>query len=281
MIDTFIEVPISKIESIENIRMNIKERDVSELMQNIKQNGLLQPIGVWETKAGEFIIAFGNRRLMACEKLGWTKITAKILGALTAEELLIINASENLHRKDVTVAELGRIIFLLHEKGLSLGEISVRLGVTRQKVDVSVELFHNIAPEHRKDVVFMKAGTKLKMGKIPATSYNHLFSVRQECGMSKPEFNKLVGVVKKENLSYSQIKVIGILLMEGATLHDTLKTLDKYNMRRINLAINKNVEAALIKKHNIEGQGQLSALFRMILSGEISGTPTLVYNKSL
>lgn len=281
MTDIFKEIPISKIQSIENIRMNIKEKDVSELMQNIKQNGLLQPIGAWETKAGEFIIAFGNRRLVACEKLGWRTITAKILGALTAEELLIINASENLHRKDVTVAELGRIIHLLHEKGLSLGEISVRLGISKKKVDVSIALFHNIIPEHRSDVVFMKAGTKVKMGKIPATSYNHLFSVRQECGMNKNEFNKLIGVVKKEDLSFSQVKVLGILLMEGATLHDALKILDKYNMRRINLAINKNVEAALMKKYNIEGQGQLSTLFRKILGGEIKGTPALVYNKNL
>ena len=261
--------------------MNIKERDVSELMQNIKQNGLLQPIGVWKTKSGEFIIAFGNRRLIACERLGWKKITAKILGALTAEELLIINTSENLHRKEVTVAELGRIIHLLHEKGLSLGEVSVRLGLSRKKVDISMELFHNIIPEHRKDVVFMRPGTKIKMGKIPATSYNHLFSVRQECHMNKTEFNKLIGVVKKENLSYSQIKVLGILLADGAILHDALKILDKYNMRRINLAINKVVEKALIKKYNIEGGGQLSTLFRKILSGEIRGTPTLVYNKGL
>ena len=272
--EKFEDIPIKKIQSLENIRMRISEKDVAELMQNIKQNGLLQPIGVWETEAGEYVIAFGNRRLIACEKLGWKTITAKIMGELNYEELLIVNTSENLHREDVTVAELGRIVNLLHEKGLALSEIAIRLGLSSKKISIAIKLFKRIAPKHRKDVVFMKPGTMHKMGKVPASSYNYLFSVRNECRMSDSDFNKIIGVVKKEDLSLGQIRLLGVLLIGGATLEKAMKVLDKYNVRRINLPINKEVEKALMKKYNIKA---VYSLFKKILGGEIEGAATLVF----
>ncbi|KKK91699.1 hypothetical protein LCGC14_2710300, partial [marine sediment metagenome] len=72
------ELEISKIKTLENIRTRIDESDLTGLMQDIKQHGLLHAIGVW--KEGEkYILAFGNRRLECCKKLGWSKIPYKIL----------------------------------------------------------------------------------------------------------------------------------------------------------------------------------------------------------
>lgn len=40
------DVPIDKIKVIENTRLRIEETELSSLMEDIKQRGLLQPIGL-------------------------------------------------------------------------------------------------------------------------------------------------------------------------------------------------------------------------------------------
>ena len=277
MTDEFKEIEISKIKSLENIRTRIKDADIQELMQNIKQQGLLQPIGIWLTQKGEYIIAYGNRRFVACEKLGWKTITAKILGELTYEDLLIINTSENLHRKEITVAEFGRICHLLEQKGLSKGEISVRLGVTTQKVTLAIDNFNKIPEKHRNDIVFMRDVKKKRLGKIPASIYNNLMSINQELRLTPYDFDKLLGVIKQKELSLSQIKLVGILLKQGSSVEEALNELDNYNIRRISLPINKKVEAEMLKDNKINGQSRISRLFKAILKGEIEGRKKLVF----
>lgn len=44
------DVEIDKIKQLENIRLRIEEEDVHTLMASIKQDGLLEPIGVSTTK---------------------------------------------------------------------------------------------------------------------------------------------------------------------------------------------------------------------------------------
>ena len=275
--EKFEEILISKVKSLENIRTRINDKDVEGLMRNIDQHGLLQPIGVWEAN-GEYVIAYGNRRLAACDKLGWKKITAKILGELNTEDMLVVNASENLHRSEITVAELGRVVNLLQEAGLSNGEIAVRLAINVGQVNIASDLFNNIDEEHRKDVVFMKPGTKNKIGKIPATIYNHLFSVRRENGLNTKNFNQLIDAVKKKDLSFSQVKVVGQLIQDGATIDEAIKQTNTFVVRRINIAINREVEKKIMEAHGLKLTGEL---FDAIISGEMSGTKNLVYRKKI
>lgn len=277
MLDEFREVEISNIKSLENIRTRIKDADIQELMQSIKQQGLLEPIGVWQTEKGEYIIAYGNRRFIACEKLGWKTITAKILGELSFEDLLIINTSENLHRKENTVAELGRICHLLEEKGLSKGEIAVRLAIPMQRVVIAINSFEKIPEKHRSDIVFMQGSKRRRMGKIPASIYNILMSINQELRLSTNDFDKLLGVVKQKELSTSQIKLLGVLLKQGSSVAEALKELDNYNVRRISLPISKKVEEKMIEDNKLAGSSKISKLFKLILQGKINGRTDLVF----
>ena len=65
------DIEIKKIKQLENIRLRIEEEDVHTLMSSIKQDGLLEPIGVAITSGSkdEYLIVYGNRRLEACRKL--------------------------------------------------------------------------------------------------------------------------------------------------------------------------------------------------------------------
>ena len=94
------EISVNHIDIVENSRTRTDKSDVSLLMKDIKQNGLLHPIGVYENK-DRYVLLFGSRRLMACKKLGYDKILASIMNKPSQEELLLINTSENLHREDL------------------------------------------------------------------------------------------------------------------------------------------------------------------------------------
>ena len=94
--------------------------------------------------------------------------------------------------------------------------------------------------------------------------------------MTAKSFNKLLKETKQRDLSYDQLKVIGQLIGEGASVERAIKELDNFVVRRVNIGLNKETEKKIMKSHNF---AYPKDLFRAILSGEISGTKNLVYEK--
>lgn len=75
--------------------------DMESLANSIKEYGLLHPIVV----DAHYNLVAGGRRLLACERLKWTEIEAKMLGELSERELRILELEENIRRKDLTALE--------------------------------------------------------------------------------------------------------------------------------------------------------------------------------
>lgn len=274
--EEFKEIEVDKIKTLQNIRTRVREKDLHELMDNIKQQGLLQPIGVWKTKKAEYIIAYGNRRLDAVRRLGWKTITCKILGELSIEDLLILNASENIHRKETNLAELGRICNILEDKGLTLSEIAIRLSQPLSKIRMATKIFEKIPAEHRKDIVFMTPGTKagFREGKIPANVFNVILQMERGYSLDRTNINDLIRAVKTKHLTYSQMMIISVFLRDGMNLKTAIVNLDSYHIRRVNIPVNKKVEAELMEKHNVK---TVYELFIKIMSGKITPPADLVY----
>jgi hypothetical protein len=102
-------LPIAVIEVGERRRTEIG--DIDSLAESIQRYGLLHPIVV---DAQARLVA-GERRLRACEQLGWTEIDVRDLGTLTDSELREIELEENLRRKDLTEYERSRNLAELAE----------------------------------------------------------------------------------------------------------------------------------------------------------------------
>jgi ParB family transcriptional regulator, chromosome partitioning protein len=85
-------------------RIRIDTGDISDLMESISKYGLLNPITVTE----EFELLAGFRRLEACKALGMTEIECNVVNVRTGIDKLLIEADENLTRKDLTVLEIER-----------------------------------------------------------------------------------------------------------------------------------------------------------------------------
>lgn len=96
--------------------------DLDGLVTSIRTYGLLHPIVV---DADNRLVA-GERRLRACERLGWDDIPVKQVGALTDAERREIELEENLRRKDLTPNERSRTMVRLAETAREISATEIR-----------------------------------------------------------------------------------------------------------------------------------------------------------
>lgn len=78
--------------------------DLAGLAESIKKYGLIHPIVIDESN----VLVAGERRLRACQILGWKEIDVRPFGELTEVERREIELEENIRRKDLTPIERSR-----------------------------------------------------------------------------------------------------------------------------------------------------------------------------
>lgn len=124
----YLVIPLGKIRRPSIIdRIQISEEAINELADNIREHGLLQSPLVRQM-GEQYEIIFGDRRILAVSKLGWTEAECKIVTMDDAESAEV-RASENLAREDLTVIEEARIYKNLMEKyGKTIDQIARRMG---------------------------------------------------------------------------------------------------------------------------------------------------------
>lgn len=84
-----------------------KERngiEQEELLESIKENGLLEPIIVRSLPAGKYEIISGHRRVEACKSLGISQISATIK-EMSKDEAIIAMVDSNIHREYLLPSE--------------------------------------------------------------------------------------------------------------------------------------------------------------------------------
>lgn len=85
--------------------------DMEALAESIKEHGLLHPIVV----DSDYNLIAGCRRLLACERIGWTEIEVKVLKNISEKELRVLELEENIRRKDLTELEKSKNLVELAE----------------------------------------------------------------------------------------------------------------------------------------------------------------------
>lgn len=76
--------------------------DIQELADNIKKNGLLNPI----TISNRHVLLAGERRLRACKLLGWSQVDVRMVESEDEAQDIEIELSENTVRRNFTGSEL-------------------------------------------------------------------------------------------------------------------------------------------------------------------------------
>lgn len=76
--------------------------DIQELADNIKKNGLLNPL----TVNGDYKLLAGERRLKACKLLGWSQVDVRMVKSEDEAQDIDIELSENNVRRNFSGSEL-------------------------------------------------------------------------------------------------------------------------------------------------------------------------------
>ena len=99
------DLPIKDIELTENnTRGSYDEKSITELAGSIEKNGVLQPIIVMSADSEsdfEYRLICGHRRYKAAKQAGLRDIPANFIETVSDEEILELQITENLERKDV------------------------------------------------------------------------------------------------------------------------------------------------------------------------------------
>jgi len=124
-------------------RLEIKEEELKELMNSIKENGLLQPILVAPQSNGKYYILAGHRRTEALKRLGEKTIEAIIIKDKQEEkELASIAMIENIQRVQLNPIEEAILYQRMLDSGLfnSIREIGRKLGKDHGSISKKISI---------------------------------------------------------------------------------------------------------------------------------------------
>lgn len=123
-------------------RRSFSEKELKELAESIKSNGLLQPIIVRQISEDKYQIVAGERRWRASRIAGLKKIPA-IVKELEDFEMLQLALIENLQREDLNPVEEALAYKQLIEKfGFTQNEIAQIVGKDRATITNTIRLLN-------------------------------------------------------------------------------------------------------------------------------------------
>lgn len=157
------QVPLAQIvPSPLQPRANFPDGVLDELLESIRQHGVIQPLIVRSVNDKLELIA-GERRWRACEKLGLETVPV-IEREATDREVLEMALVENLQRQDLNPIEEGSgYVRLAREFGMKQDEIAARVGKSRAAVANSMRLL-----DLQKDIQAFVANGQMTVGHAKA-----------------------------------------------------------------------------------------------------------------
>ncbi|MGN0915319.1 MAG: ParB/RepB/Spo0J family partition protein [Succinivibrio sp.] len=131
-------------------RKNFDEVALQELADDLKKNGLIQPIVVREDpdNVGKFIVVAGERRLKAAKLAGFKKIRS-ILSTYDNSQLGYVQIAENAKRDNLKFYEMAEFIVSRADAGEKQADIAEKLGTSKSQVNLY--MIWKVAPEFLKN----------------------------------------------------------------------------------------------------------------------------------
>lgn len=138
---SLVELPLAQIRpNPYQPRQDVDPVALEELKASIRQAGLLQPVVVRSAKDGGFELIAGERRLRACQALGWERIPA-VKRDVDDRTVLTLALIENLQRDDLSPVDEARgYDRLLEEFSLTQQDVADAVGRDRSTVANALRL---------------------------------------------------------------------------------------------------------------------------------------------
>jgi ParB family chromosome partitioning protein len=179
---SLLHVPIdSVVANTEQPRSTFGHRELEELVESIREHGILQPLTVSPKSGGGYELIAGERRLRAARMLG-LKTVPVVIRTAEAHDRLILALIENLQREDLNALEEAKAYTrLISEFGLTQENVSKKVGKARSTVANTVRLLE--LPSEIQEAI--------SAGKVSAGSARALIGIEDKRRQMKL-FRKLV-----------------------------------------------------------------------------------------
>ena len=193
------KIDISKIyPNKKQPRKNFEEKEIKELSESIKNQGLIQPIVVRETSGGMYEIIAGGRRWRACQLAGLHSINCVVMNVddKNVYELALI---ENIQRENLNVVEEAKAYKSLIElNGIKNEELSKKIGKSSSHISNLIRILDLDEEIHQ-----MIIDGKISMGHARA-----LIGVPNAVEKAKEIFEKKLSVrdVEKSTSKHKQTR---------------------------------------------------------------------------
>jgi len=186
------KIDISKIyPNKKQPRKNFEEKEITELSESIKNQGLIQPIVVRETSGEMYEIIAGERRWRACQLAGLHSVSCVVMSVddKNVYELALI---ENIQRENLNVVEEAKAYKNLIElNGLKNEELSKKIGKSSSHISNLIRILDLDDEIHQ-----MIIDGKISMGHARA-----LIGVPNAVEKAKEVFEKKLSVRDVEKLT--------------------------------------------------------------------------------
>jgi ParB family chromosome partitioning protein len=179
-----IDIPVDSIfPNPKQPREQFNHQELEELIESVKEHGIIQPLLVSDIGGGKFELIAGERRLRAA-KIAGLQTAPAIVKQVKDQEKLELALIENIQRQNLNPIEEAKAYKYLNEAlKLTHEEIAKRIGKSRPLVTNTLRLLE-LPPEIQKAVIG---------GKIQATA------ARQLAGLTETEQKKYLGKILREN----------------------------------------------------------------------------------
>ncbi len=167
---TPLEIPLTSIvANPEQPRTHFKHQELEDLMNSIREHGILQPITVSQVSGGYEIIA-GERRFRAAKMLGLATVPV-FVRETDPQDKLVLALIENIQREDLNPLEEARAYNrLFSEFGLTQEAVAQQVGKARSTVANTVRLLD--LPEEVQEAIaagIVPSGSARAMLALPDT----------------------------------------------------------------------------------------------------------------
>ena len=168
-------VPIEQIIANRNQpRQDFNPKEMQELTDSIKANGILQPLTVRDLEDGKFELIAGERRLRSAREAGLETVPVYILSVEADIEMMEYALIENIQRVDLNpIEEAEGYAILCGKYNLAQEEIAKRVGKSRPAIANALRLL-KLPPEIK---------SALKSGDISAGHARAILGVRKSFQM--------------------------------------------------------------------------------------------------
>lgn len=124
------DIRLSEFNIRKDLEAGTEDTGLEDLAESIRDKGLLSPLIVRRLDDGTCELIAGQRRFLACQKLGWKTIPAIIREVSDDTDATILSLVENVHRADLNPIDKARAYQKIYEKYKEYNKVAKETGVS-------------------------------------------------------------------------------------------------------------------------------------------------------